>query len=139
MPSYLWLPLILAMFGVQPQAVRVSQFTIRDEIVMKVPVIRQRVAWPVGWVEKKGPKCIRSEWVVAAALAGENSIDFLLRDRRRVRAKMDSACPTLDFYGDLYLNPDDGQICARREEIRNRMGGTCRIERFRLMVPKPVN
>lgn len=139
MPSYLWLPLILAMFGVQPQAVRVSQFTIRDEIVMKIPVIRQRVAWPVRWVEKKGPKCIRSEWVVAAALADENSIDFLLRDRRRVRAKMDSACPTLDFYGDLYLSPDDGQICARREEIRNRMGGTCRIERFRLMVPKPVN
>jgi hypothetical protein len=130
------LPTFFALFGVQaPATVSVSRIVVRDEIVMRVPVIRPRAAWPVRWVEKKGPKCIRSASVVAAALADESSIDFLMRDRRRIRAKMDSECPTLDFYGGFYLQPEDDRICARREEIRNRMGGSCRIERFRTMVP----
>ena len=130
------LPALFALFGTQaPATTTVSRIVVRDEIVMRVRVIRPRIALPVRWVEKKGPKCIRSESVVAVALADESSIDFLLRDRRRIRAKMDSQCPTLDFYGDLYLQPEDDRICARREEIRSRMGGSCRIERFRTMVP----
>ena len=130
------LPALFALFGIQaPATATVSRIVVRDEIVMRVRVIRPRIALPVRWVEKKGPKCIRSESVVAVALADESSIDFLLRDRRRIRAKMDSQCPTLDFYGDLYLQPEDDRICARREEVRSRMGGSCRIERFRTMVP----
>jgi hypothetical protein len=130
------LPALFALFGIQaPATATVSRIVVRDEIVMRVRVIRPRIALPVRWVEKKGPKCIRSESVVAVALADESSIDFLLRDRRRIRAKMDSQCPTLDFYGDLYLQPEDDRICARREEVRSRMGGSCRIERFRTVVP----
>lgn len=133
------LPYLLALFGGQPQATStVSRLVVRDEIVMRVPVIRPRIAWPVRWVEKRGPKCIASAAVVAAALAEDRSIDFLLRDRRRVRAKMDSNCPTLDFYGDFYLQPQDHRICARRDEIRNRVGDSCRIERFRAVVPRAV-
>ena len=130
------LPTLFALFGAQPPVgAAVSRVLVRDEWVMRVRVVRPRAAWPVRWVEKKGPKCIRSSSVIAVALADESSIDFLLRDRRRIRAKMDSECPTLDFYGDLYLQPEDDRICARREEIRSRMGGSCRIERFRTMVP----
>ena len=134
--GFFLLPALFALFGTQaPATATVSRIVVRDEIVMRVRVVRPRIALPVRWVEKKGPKCIRSESVVAVALADESSIDFLLRDRRRIRAKMDSQCPTLDFYGDLYLQPEDDRICARREEIRSRMGGSCRIERFRTMVP----
>lgn len=130
---------LLALFGGQPQATAtVSRVIIRDELVMRVPVIRPRIAWPVRWVEKRGPKCIRSGAVAAAALAEDRSIDFLMRDRRRIRAKMDSECPTLDFYGGFYLQPADDRICARRDEIRNRMGGSCQIERFRTVVPRAV-
>jgi hypothetical protein len=130
---------LLALFGGQPLATAtVSRVMVRDEIVMRVPVIRSRMAWPVRWVEKRGPKCIHSTSVIAASLADGNSIDFLLRDRRRIRAKMDSECPTLDFYGGFYLQPEDERICARREEIRNRIGGSCRIQRFRTMVPRAV-
>ena len=49
---------------------------------------------------------------------------------------MDSDCPALDFYGGFYLQPDDERICAKRETIRSRVGGSCRIERFRLLVPQ---
>ena len=130
---------LLALFGGQPLATAtVSRVVIRDEIVMRVPVVGSRIAWPVHWVEKRGPKCIRSGAVAAAALAEDRSIDFLMRDRRRIRAKMDSECPTLDFYGGFYLQPADDRICARRDEIRNRMGDSCRIERFRTVVPKAI-
>lgn len=130
---------LLALFGGQPLATAtVSRVVIRDEIVMRVPVVGSRIAWPVRWVEKRGPKCIRSGAVAAAALAEDRSIDFLMRDRRRIRAKMDSECPTLDFYGGFYLQPADDRICARRDEIRNRMGDSCRIERFRTVVPKAI-
>ena len=69
-------------------------------------------------------------------LSGRSSVDFVLRDRRRVRAELDSDCPALDFYGGFYVQPDDDRICARRDVIRSRMGGICRIERFRRLVPK---
>ena len=49
---------------------------------------------------------------------------------------MDSDCPALDFYGRFYLQPDDENICARRETIRSRVGGSCRIEKFRKLVPQ---
>jgi hypothetical protein len=105
-------------------------------VIMRVPLVRPRMRRPVSWEERKGPKCIEGDQVVAAALAGERSIDFLLRDRSRIRAKMDDSCPTLDFYGSFYLQPRDQRICARRDEIRSRMGQTCRIARFRRMVPQ---
>ena len=44
--------------------------------------------------------------------------------------------PALDFYGGFYLQPDDDRICAKRETIRSRVGGSCRIERFRLLEPQ---
>jgi hypothetical protein len=129
------LPTFMALFGVQMGGTGVTRMTIRDEIILKVPVVRPRIGWPVRWVEKKGPKCIKADAVVAAALHDESSIDFLLSDRRRIRAQMGNECPTLDFYGGFYLSPDEGRICARRDEIRNRMGQSCEIERFDVMVP----
>ncbi|MFC7537753.1 hypothetical protein ACFQPG_10310 [Sphingomonas sp. GCM10030256] len=130
----------MALFGDgQPTgAAVVSRVTVRDEVIMRVPVIRPRFPVPIRWIQKKGPKCIGSGELVAAALATETSIDFLLRDRRRVRAEMDSDCPALDFYGGFYLQPQGDRVCAKRDEIRNRMGGSCRIESFRTMVPTIV-
>jgi len=116
--------------------VTVSRLVVAQEVILRVPVIRPRLARPLRWEEKKGPKCIGADMVVAAALSDERSIDFLLRDRSRIRAKMDADCPTLDFYGSFYIEPKDHRICAHREEIRSRIGGSCRIERFRRLVPK---
>ena len=136
--SISFLPFLVALFGgEQPsEQVSVSRLTVRNEVILRVPVVRPRFRAPVRWVEKKGPKCIGSEELVAAALVKDNSIDFLLRDRRRIRAEMDDDCPALDFYDGFYLQPQDSRLCARRDEIRSRMGASCRIERFRTMVRK---
>ena len=60
----------------------------------------------------------------------------LLADRTRIRAQLDEDCPALDFYGGFYLQPDDDRLCAHRDAIHSRMGGSCTIERFRQLEPR---
>ena len=108
---------------------------IRDEVIISIP-IRPRPRQNIEWIEKKGPKCIDAGQLAGASWSGPLSIDFLLRDRTRIRAIMDDECPALDFYKGFYLQPDDARVCAKRETIRKRDGGTCRIERFRRLVPQ---
>lgn len=114
----------------------VRRMVVRNEVLIHVP-IWNRSPPLIEWTERKGPKCLPSASLAGAAMAGPSSIDFVLRDRRRVRAKLDSDCAGLDFYGGFYVEPQDGAICARRDEIRSRIGGSCRIERFRALVPAP--
>jgi len=105
---------------------------------MRIPVVHLRTGWPVRWEEKHGPKCIAARDVVAAALVDDGSIDFLMRRGQRMRAKLERQCPTLDFYGGFYLQPDGGRICANVVEIRNRIGGSCQIDKFRILKPKAL-
>jgi hypothetical protein len=136
-----FLGLIPALFGMaaqsssqqQPQGVR--RVVIHDEVIISIP-IRPRPRQNIEWIETKGPKCIDAARIAGASWSGPSSIDFLLRNRTRVRAVMDNECPALDFYKGFYLQPDDERICAKRETIRNRVGGSCRIERFRTLVPQ---
>ena len=136
LPLLSWLVSVAGMAELQP--VTVTRLVVREEVILRVPVIRPRAARRVKWEEKKGPKCIGSDRIVAAALGDSRSVDFLLSDRSRIRARMDDDCPTLDFYGNFYIQPEDERICAKRDEIRSRIGGSCRIEKFRRMVPKAL-
>lgn len=109
--------------------------TVEQRLIIRVPVApRPRVR--VRWEEEKGPKCVAAGAIARAFLSGPDSIDFVLRGRQFVRAELDSDCEGLDFYGQLYLLPNDGRICARRDTIRSRVGGSCRIEKFHTLVPK---
>jgi hypothetical protein len=131
--------LIPALFGAAAQSSAddqvVRRVIVQDEVIFRIP-IRPRVSPAIEWVEHKGPKCIPANLLAGAILSGPSSIDFLLRNRQRIRAKMDSDCPALDFYKNFYLQPDDDYICAKRETIRSRVGGSCRIEKFRTLVPQ---
>jgi hypothetical protein len=109
--------------------------TVRDEIILNVPIAQRRRPGLV-WVDRKGPKCVSSKMIAGAAMARPASIDLVMRDRSRVRAEFDSNCAGLDFYGSFYIEPQDGLVCAKREEIRSRAGSTCRIERFRRLEAK---
>ena len=113
----------------------VQRMIVRDEIVIHVPIAQRRLPL-FDWVEHKGPKCLSAAMIAGAARASQSTIDFLLHDRRRVRAQLDSDCAGLDFYGGFYVEPQDGAVCAKREEIRSRAGSACRIERFRTLEAK---
>jgi hypothetical protein len=116
-----------------PEPVR--RMLVRGEIVIHVPIAQRRQP-RFEWAERKGPKCVAAALIAGAAMATPSTIDFMLRDRRRVRARLDSDCAGLDFYGGFYVEPRDGAVCAKREEIRSRAGSTCRIERFRTLEAK---
>ena len=135
-----FLGLIPALFGMagdppSPPRQGVRRVVINQELVISIP-IRPRPMQRVDWIEKKGPKCIEADRLAGAMWSGPRSIDFVLRDRSRIRAVMDDECPALDFYRGFYLQPDDERVCAKRETIRKRDGGTCRIERFWRLVPQ---
>jgi len=113
----------------------VSIMTVEERLIIRVPVApRPRVR--IRWDEEKGPKCVPAGAIARAFLSGPDSIDFVLRGRQFVRAQLDSDCEGLDFYGGFYVQPEDRRICARRDTIRSRVGGSCRIEKFHTLVPR---
>lgn len=121
------------------EPIHFAQLMIREQILIRVPA-RIRPApnaplpRPIEWKESKGPKCVPMKAIAGATLLGQNSFDLVLRDRSRIRAKLEKSCPALDYYYGFYIRPtSDGQICADRDSVRSRMGGQCEIERFRTL------
>jgi hypothetical protein len=117
------------------QSPAVQRLIVRDEIILHIPIAQHRGP-AFKWVERKGPKCLPAGMIAGAAMVSPSAIDFLLRDRSRVRARLESDCAGLDFYGGFYVEPQGRAVCAKREEIRSRAGSTCRIERFRSLQAK---
>ena len=133
-----FIPLLLGLFagqGADGQPA-VTRLIMQDEVILRVPVQPRRYL-PIEWVEHKGPKCVPAGMIRRAMLSGPEQVDFLLADRSRIRAELDEDCPALDFYGGLYLQYGrDQRICAKRDAIHSRMGGSCEIRRFRLLEPR---
>ena len=113
--------------------VQYGQRLMREQVIIR---FRQSNPARIEWKEGKGPKCSPARGIVAAALVGRNSVDLILRNRQRVRAKLESSCPALDYYYGFYITPNpDGMVCEDRDIIRSRMGGACEIDRFRSLEP----
>ena len=134
----------LALLGAAPPSPapvgRYSQVIVREQLVVRIPAEAMSAPVPIRWKEGKGPKCVPARIIVAASVIAPSSVDFVLRDARRIRAKLDSSCPALDYYRGFYIAPNpDGQICADRDIIRSRMGGECGIDKFRSLKPKRVD
>lgn len=136
----LWAAL-LALVGLDPAPppvappMMVRRMIIRNQLIIRVPV-QPRPIGPLAWDQRKGPKCLPVASLAAAMLSGPGSIDFVLTDRRRMRAEMNEDCPALDFYTGFYLQPgDDQMLCREREQIRSRAGTACTVRRFFELVP----
>jgi hypothetical protein len=132
------LPLLVGLLGGQPGAVAqsVTRLIIQDEVILRVPVQPRPLMPDIEWVEKKGPKCIPAAAIRRALLSGSEQVDFILVNHARIRAQFDEDCPALDFYGGFYLQPQDDLVCAHREAVHSRVGGSCTIERFKQLIPK---
>ena len=133
-----FVPLLLGLFALQPATVEqsVTRLIIQDEVILRVPVQPHPLFPDIEWAERKGPKCIPAAAIQRALLSGSSQVDFILMNRTRIRAQFDEGCPALDFYGGFYLQPQDERVCAHRDAVYSRMGGSCSIERFKQLVPK---
>ena len=131
------LPLLLALTSAQrdePQP-SVQRMVVERQWIVRVPVRPRPALQRFTWTEGPGYKCVRTNAIRGALLSGRDSVDFLLR-RQRVRATLDGTCTALDFYDGFYLKTDDDRVCAQRDFVHSRMGGSCRIERFQQLVRK---
>jgi len=128
---------------------RLAQITVRERVIIRVQTLSPRamparssrktvLPKPLKWKERKAKKCIATELLAGASVTQEDSVDLLLRSGSRLRARLESSCPALDFYSGFYLKPTkDGRICADRDTIYSRSGGHCEITAFRNLVPDP--
>ena len=115
--------------------------TVRQQIIIRLPGRARQVATAgaslIRWRESDGPRCIPAGAIIGATLLGQNSVDLIMRDSSRLRARLESRCPALDYYRGFYVNAtEDGRICADRDSIRSRAGGECQIDAFRTLRPE---
>jgi hypothetical protein len=119
----------------EPQ-VTVRRLVVEQEWILRVPVRAQRLPQRFEWIESKGPKCVPVSDIRGALLSGTDHVDLILPEQQRIRATFDDDCPALDFYAGFYLKTEDHRLCARRDSVHSRIGGSCRIARFRRLQPK---
>ena len=134
------LPILLGLAAVQPGAVQqsVTRLVVQDEVILRVPLIPRQQAPRIRWMARPGPNSIPVAAIRRAFLVGPQGVDFILADRTRVRAQFDEDCEGLDFSGTAYLQLQDNRLCAGRDAVHSRMGGSCTIGRFRQLVPQLV-
>ena len=126
---------LLSLFADDPGQTAVRRVVVQDTVVFRIPV-RPAPPMPIEWEESKGPKCLTTNSILGASLQPGGEIDFLLNGRRRMRAEFDRDCPAIDFYRGFYIEARDERLCARRDSLRSRMGGSCEIRRFRKLTPR---
>lgn len=91
---------------------------------------------PLKFKEKKFGDCLIVERLVGMRVSTDDSIDMFTVDRQQVRAHLDNACSSREFYSGLYIErASDGKICANRDMLHSRSGSKCSIDRLRLLVP----
>ena len=120
----------------------VTRWSFHEHIVIRIPRLRspeRKVAdadAPIlRWKEKGGPRCVGAGDIGGAAIGASDAVDFEMADGKRLRARLDRDCPSLDFYKGFYIvRPADGQVCAKRDAIRSRSGAVCPIRAFRKLV-----
>ena len=122
-----------------PVQQRQPSITIRHQIIvrsMRIRPVETASATRIEWREVRGARCLQARAIAGASQLGQNSVDLVLRNGSRVRARLSSSCPALDYYYGFYITPgEDGFICADRDVIRSRAGGQCDIDGFRLLKP----
>lgn len=102
-------------------------------------VTRSRVPAPPPapvYVERKTKDCVEMRSIAGFGITQPDSIDLVLRDGSRLRARLAKSCPSLGFYPGFYVKPNpDGKMCAGRDPIRTRSGGACSVQTFKTLVP----
>ena len=128
--------LLLLLFGSaqeRPTPPRAQQGTLtvrHRQIIIRMPRGPRQVV-PSGsslieWREGRGPRCVPANQLIGATSLRPSSVDLILRDNSRIRARLQRRCPALDYYRGFYINAtEDGRICAERDSIRSRAGGEC--------------
>lgn len=73
-------------------------------------------------------RCVGIDHVAGAIVFGDRAVELTMTDHTRWRMNFDTACPALGFYqGFYYRRAVAGRLCAGRDAVIARSGGTCPI------------
>lgn len=122
---------------------QLAQLGFHQRIIIRIPRLRpDRDAPPRDppreprWDERRGPRCVPADALTGAMIVAPDTIDLTTADGTRLRARLDRHCPPMDYYPGFYMKPtSDGMICADRDSIAVRSGGSCPIVAFRQLMP----
>jgi hypothetical protein len=131
-------PMVLGAHGVSPHGgVEVTQMTVHQRIVVRVPRMTAAPPAPIRWKEHRGPKCIDVNDVAGAVVNGDDTVDLVLIGSRRMRARLERSCRQIGYYSGFYVKPGaDGRVCAGRDSIRVRSGAACGISAYKRLEVK---
>ncbi len=122
---------------------------IERRIIIRIPV-RRPLRRPPGRTpmprpnirlrERPADECQPVRQIARARFTRPGVVDFMMRDRRVIRARLDSECVNLGYYSAFYLVPgEDGQVCVNRDLVQSRAGGQCAISGFHTLQAGPAN
>ena len=87
--------------------------------------------------ERKIGKCITMDNLVGFAPGPSDSLEFITKDRKLIRAYLADSCKAKEFYAGAYIEKsEDGKLCQKRDIIHARYGAECALDRFRELVPE---
>lgn len=86
-------------------------------------------------VERKAGSCLSASDIAGVQVGQTNRLVLYMRDRRIFTAYLDKACRAREFYSGFYLErQSDGKLCAGRDKLHSRAGGSCELGRFGQLV-----
>lgn len=101
----------------------------RTEVrVVPMRPAQPRVAeqWQAGKASTRA--CIDISNIAGAAMLDPGTVDIVMKGGIRWRLLLDQQCHQLSYYGGIYYHPGKaGQICAGKDRILSRAGGSCRV------------
>lgn len=126
--------------------VAIAMQIVERRIIIRIPM-RRSLRRPRGsaepavqWSESEASDCQPARQIARARFTRPGVVDFLMRDRRVIRARLDSDCVNLGYYSAFYLVPgEDGRICVERDLVQSRAGGQCAISNFHTLRATPTN
>lgn len=73
-------------------------------------------------------RCINVNNIAGAIVFGDRAVELTMTNGQRWRLYFAQGCPTLTFYNGFYYQPAQrGKLCAGRDAIMSRAGGSCDI------------
>lgn len=82
--------------------------------------------WRVG--KARSNLCIDSDRIAGAVIMDQRTLDVVLRGGERYRLSLESECPQVGYYGSFYYQVSTaGQLCAGRDRVMGRAGGSCKV------------
>lgn len=87
--------------------------------------------------ERKIGKCIAMDNLAGFAPGPKDSLEFITKDRKLIRAYLADNCKAKEFYAGAYIEKSkDGKLCQKRDIVHARYGAECALDRFRQLVPE---